>query len=221
MTGPDPADGEPPDAAGGPTPWRVVGSRVTYRDRWLSVRSDHCVDRRGRTIDPYHVLELPGWVNVVAVTADRRIILAREYRHGFGRVITGLPSGTMEPDDADPEVAARRELEESGYRGGRFHRLSGLPANPANQTNLAWSFLALGVGADGTPRPDPGEEIEVIIEPFAPLLGAVWRGERTFQVSHALALHQAGLQILAGIGDDETLRDAVRAEFARTVDRRD
>ena len=91
------------------------------------------------------------------------------------------------------------------------------PANPAKPVNRVWSFLALGVAAVGTRQLDPNEEIEVIAEPFAPFFGAVLRGERTLQVSHALAVLQAGLQLRAGIGDDEALRDAVRAEFARTA----
>jgi ADP-ribose pyrophosphatase len=198
--------------------WRIVESRVTYRDRWLSVRTDRCLDRLGREVDAYHVLEFPGWVNVVAVTADRQILLAREYRHGVGAMVTGLPCGTMDPGEVDPERAARRELEEeTGYVGGRFHLLSGLHANPANQTNRAWIFLALGVRPEGVHRPDPNEEIEVIREDFVPYLGRVWRAEIEVQVSHALALHQAGLYLMGGRGADDELRDALRAEFARTI----
>ena len=196
----------------------MVETRTTHRDRWLTLRTDRCVDRRGREIAAYHVLEFPGWVNVVAVTADHRIILAREYRHGIAAVWTGLPCGTIEPADPDAEFTARRELEEeTGYCGGRFHRLSTLPANPANQTNQVWSYLALGVEPAGTRQLDPNEEIEVVAEPFVPFLGSVLRGERTLQVSHALAVIQAGLQLQAGIGDDGALRDAVRAEWGRTV----
>ncbi|WP_435018735.1 NUDIX hydrolase [Tundrisphaera sp. TA3] len=201
-----------------PEPWRILETRTTFRDRWLSVRTDRCVDRQGREVAAYHVLEFPGWVNVVALDPQRRIVLAREYRHGLGAVVTGLPCGSMEPGDAGPEVAARRELEEeTGYRGGRFLPLSGLPANPANQDNTAWSFLALDVRPDGVRRPDPTEEIEVVLEDFAPFLGRIWRGERSIQVSHALALHQAGLYLMGDRGEDGALRAALRAEFARTI----
>src|SRR5262245_37070789 len=129
----------------GPEPWRVESSRVTYRDRWISVRSDRCVRADGRVIDPFHVLEYPDWLNVVAITPEGRLILTREYRHGAGAVLTALPAGTFNPDE-HPEQAARRELrEETGYTGGRFVAMARSFANPANQTNTVHPFLALGV----------------------------------------------------------------------------
>ena len=67
-------------------PWRVVGSRISFEDRWLKVRTDRCVDRSGRIIDPYHVLEFPSWINVVPVTKDRaEIVLGPRISPSGGR----------------------------------------------------------------------------------------------------------------------------------------
>ncbi len=201
-------------------PWKVVESRITHEDRWLKLRSDRCVDREGRVIDPYHVLEFPGWINVVPLTPDGKIVLAREYRHGAAEILTGLPCGTMDPGESDPESAARRELaEETGYAGGTFHGLGSSFANPANQTNRAWSFLALGVSATGSRRLDPNEDIEVIVEDFVGFMAGFWRDGVAVQVSHAAALHQAALWLMKGSGPPETaaLRRALRDEFNRVI----
>jgi ADP-ribose pyrophosphatase len=201
-------------------PWRVVGSRITFEDRWLKVRTDRCVDRSGRIIDPYHVLEFPTWINVVAVTDRGEIVLAREYRHGAGEIVTGLPSGSMEPGESDPETAARRELgEETGYAGGTFLALASSYANPANQTNRAWSFLALGVRPTGIRRLDPNEEIEVIVEDYVGFMARFWREGVSIQVSHAAALHQAALELMKGSGpaESEGIRRALWDEFTRVI----
>jgi 8-oxo-dGTP pyrophosphatase MutT (NUDIX family) len=175
-----------------PEPWTVVGSRITYQDRWLKVRSDSCRTLAGQVIEPYHVLEYPTWINVVALTPAREIVLAREYRHGAGRVLTGLPSGAMDPADATPEQAARRELrEETGYTEGEFFELACDFANPANQDNLVRSFLALDVRKTDAPSLDPGEDIEVIPERFDEFLGRFRRREFSLQVSHAAAVMYA------------------------------
>jgi len=201
-------------------PWRIVASWVAYQDRWIKLRTDRCVDRSGRVVEAYHVLEFPGWINVVALTDQREIVLAREYRHGAGLVLTGLPSGGMEPGDPDPESAARRELEEeTGYAGGTFLGLGSDHANPANQTNRAWSFLAVGVRPDGHRRPDPTEEIEVIVEDYVGFMARFWRGDVSVQVSHVAALHQAALRLMQVSGPaDPALRRALRAEFDRAIE---
>jgi ADP-ribose pyrophosphatase len=200
-----------------PEPWQILDSTSTYRDRWLSVRSDRCRTADGRVVEPYHVLEYPDWINVVALTPEARVVLVREYRHGAGRVLTSLPAGTVEPTDPRPEVAARRELrEETGYEGGRFFPLASSYANPANQVNRVHPFLAVGVRPTGTPSLDPNEEIEVVPEDFLALVDRLWRGEVAFQVSHLAALHQAVHAILGGVAPDlEDLRRDLRGLLSR------
>src|SRR5215469_5889261 len=108
-------------------PWRVLATAIAYEDQWLRVRSDACLTGGGVRINPYHVIECPDWVNVVALTGpDLQLVLIREYRHGRGEILTGLVSGTIERTDLTmgldgAEAAARRELlEETGYGSGRF-----------------------------------------------------------------------------------------------------
>ncbi len=185
-------------------PWRVAASRVTYADRWIRLRSDTCIGADGTVIDPYHVLELPDWVNVVALTADsRRLLLVREYRHGYGRIITGLVSGTVERADGGAaeaaEAAARRELEEeTGYRGGLFLPVLTAYANPANQTNRITSFLALDVEPGGQANPDQSEALELESADLAEVLVALREGRTVMQASHVAALWAATARILAG-----------------------
>ncbi len=200
--------------------WRVEASRVTFEDQWLKVRTDRCVDRSGRVIDPYHVLEFPTWINVVAVTTDRRVVLAREYRHGVGAIVTGLPCGIMERDDPDVEAVARRELEEeTGYGGGEFVSLNISYANPANQHNAVWLILILGVETVGPQRLDPNEEIEVVLEDFVGFMARFWRQNVGLQVSHVAAIHEAARYLMApGRPEWDDLRAALRAEFARAIE---
>ncbi len=201
-------------------PWQLIASRVLFEDRWIKLRTDRCIDSSGRTIEAYHVLELPGWINVVALTERGEILLAREYRHGAGEVLTGLPCGTMEPGDSDPETTARRELEEeTGYAGGTFIELTSAFANPANQSNRVWSFLAVDVRPTGLQQFDTNEAIEVIVEDYLGFMARFWRGGVSIQPSHAAALHEAALHLMKGSGSPEAdgLRRALRDELTRVI----
>jgi ADP-ribose pyrophosphatase YjhB (NUDIX family) len=144
-----------------PGAWRVLSSEYVAREPWYTVRVDRVQLPSGTIIPKYWISEYPPWVNVVAVTADDRVVLIRQYRHGIGAVHFEIPAGTTDPEDTSLESAARRELlEETGYSGGTWSLLMTLSANPALQNNVTYTYLAEGVTA-GTAMPDASEDIRV------------------------------------------------------------
>ena len=195
-------------------PWVVEESKTTYEDRWLKVRTDRCVNASGKVIDPFHVIENPAWVNVIALTPEGAIVLVEQYRHGVGAVLRELPAGVVERNDS-PESAAKRELrEETGYEAQELHLIGSVDANPATQTNKSWTFLATGVTHVGQQRLDDTEEIEVHIEPFVDYAERAIRGELNLQGLHLAGVHAAIWFILRS--PDESLR-GVREELWRRV----
>jgi ADP-ribose pyrophosphatase len=64
----------------------------------------------GYTLDWYFV-DCPASVMVVPVTADGRVILVRQYRHNLRGYGLEAPAGNISYGE-EPEIAARRELEE-------------------------------------------------------------------------------------------------------------
>ena len=152
-----------------PGPWKVLTREYLSRELWYTVRVDRVELPSGTIIPKYWINEYPPWVSIVAVTADDRVVLIRQYRHGIGAVHFVIPAGTTDPEDTSLEAGARRELhEETGYSGGTWSLLSTLSANPALQNNLSYTFLAEGVTA-GTAAPDASEDIRVHLVPIAEL----------------------------------------------------
>ena len=104
-------------------PWRLVESRYTHQDRWLKLRSDTVLLAGGKTLSPYHVIEVADWVNVIAISEAGNVILVEQYRHAVGHFMLEIPAGHVDPQEK-PEAAVRRELlEETGYGGGTWHEL--------------------------------------------------------------------------------------------------
>lgn len=57
---------------------------------------------------------------VIALTPEREVVVAYQFRAGPEQWMFDLPGGSAEPDET-PEQAARRELlEETGYEAGRL-----------------------------------------------------------------------------------------------------
>jgi 8-oxo-dGDP phosphatase len=158
--------------------WQVTGSRIVFRDRWISVRADDCLTRSGVEIAPFYVLEYPDWVHVVALDADNHIILVQQYRHGFGGTTLELPGGIIDAEDSDPVAAARREMaEETGYGADEFRLLASLSPNPATHTNKVHVVLAQPVVIAKRPTPDPEEDITVVRLPADEVLRMALEGK--------------------------------------------
>src|SRR5688572_27121618 len=75
---------------------------------------------------PYYALVTHDYVCVVAVTAEGRFVMVRQFRPAVERLTLELPAGTVEPGET-PEACIRRELEEeTGYRAASLVHLGTL-----------------------------------------------------------------------------------------------
>lgn len=146
--------------------WKILSSKYLYKTNSVAVRIDQCEINDGIIFEPY-VFECGTWVNVIALTKNREVLLIRQYRHGAGQVMLEIPAGIMDEEDESPLRAAQRELlEETGYTSDRFIEVGKVYPNPATHNNLTYCFLALDVEQVGRQNLDETEEIEVILVPF-------------------------------------------------------
>jgi ADP-ribose pyrophosphatase len=175
--------------------WEVVAREdghdyVIFRTRFH--RSRHPTTGAERR---FTVLELPDWVNVIALTPDDRVVLIRQYRHGTGRVTLEIPGGMVDAGEDDAAAAARELREETGYVASRWVRLGVTEPNPAIQPNRLWTWLALDAAVAADVALDPGEVIDVETAPLADV-GAMLRDGR---IGHALVVAAfAHLMLAAG-----------------------
>lgn len=157
-------------------PWKVLDSRYLYKTNGVALRIDQCEVDNGTVFEPY-VLECRTWVNVVAITKDREVILEKQYRHGVEQVMLEIPAGVMDDEDESPLQTAQRELlEETGYTSEKFIEVGKVYPNPATHNNLTYSFLALDVEKVGQQNLDETEEIEVSLVPLDELVSIAKEG---------------------------------------------
>ena len=126
--------------------WTVEQSEYLFRRPWLTVRRDSVRLPNGNQCPEYYVLEYPNWINIIAIDKEGRMLLVRQYRHGLEVTRYELCAGVIDPTDACPMDAAKRELlEETGYGNGTWEELCVLGQNPGSMNNLTYSFLARDV----------------------------------------------------------------------------
>jgi ADP-ribose pyrophosphatase len=130
-------------------------------------------------------------VAIVARTEDDRIVLARQFRPGPGRVLDELPGGYVDEGE-DVLAAARRELlEETGYAGDlELAGSSWLASSARTRRHVAVARSARKVAE---PTPDPGELVEVVLVDLARFRDHLRSGELTDVDLGYLALDHLGM----------------------------
>jgi ADP-ribose pyrophosphatase len=133
----------------------------------------------GYECDWYYV-DTPPSVMVVPVTADRRLVLVRQYRHNLKSYQLEFPAGTMNETE-DPDAAARRELEEeTGFTPatpGQMRSLGSFYSLPSETNKYTHVYLSSPVERSGPARLDAEIEkyfdISVVLLPVQEALDGI------------------------------------------------
>lgn len=124
--------------------WKRKSSKEIADCRVFKVREDFCERESNGKTSSFFVIENPDWVNVIALTRNREVVLIEQFRHGIEEIVLEIPGGLIDDDDENTETAARRELlEETGFSSDNFVLLGKSRPNPALQNNTVFHYLAL------------------------------------------------------------------------------
>ena len=165
--------------------WQVLGSR--YEDAGLMLfekRIDRLRNPRNGKVFERLVLESVDWVNIVALDADGRSLMIRQYRFGVGYTTLETPGGMVDPGEDSKTAAARELLEETGFASDNWSYLGAVEPNPAFHNHLCHHWLAQDVYRAQTQNLGDGESIALEFMTQEQVRAAVVSGE----LKHALAL---------------------------------
>jgi len=164
--------------------WPILKSETGPDILLFRVRYDWVINPRNKMEFKRVVLECPDWVNILALTPEKHILLVHQYRFGSKTITTEIPSGLVDPGETHEQAARRELLEETGYVSEKWNYLGAVQPNPAFQDNLCHHWLAQDVQKVQEPAPDAGEDIRVTLSDFKEIQTKVRLGE----ISHVLAL---------------------------------
>ncbi len=174
-------------------PWRQLSSRRLGDYRVFSVREERKVSPRTGQEHDFFVIDTASWVNVVALTPDRQMVMIEQYRHGSETVELEIPGGVIDLADASPEAAGARELaEETGYQGEAPVLVGQVFPNPAIMRNHCYTALVRNCRLVKPVHWDEGEDLATKLVPMEQVPELVASG----QIRHSLvvaALYQFDL----------------------------
>ncbi len=145
----------------------ITASEVVHRGRYMEFRVE-TIARADGTTGRRDVVGHPGAIAVLALDAQGRLLFVRQWRVPANRALLEIPAGTLDVHDGvteDPDVAARRELEEeTGHRAATWRKLAAFWTVPGFASELMHLYLATDLsGADGGDvlGPDEDERLEL------------------------------------------------------------
>ncbi len=125
----------------------TLGSKVVYRNNWMTVRED-AIRRRDGSTGIYGVIDKPDFVVVVPLHADGSLQLVQQFRYPIGARCWEFPSGTWGRVGTDPALVAQHELqEETGLTAATLTHVGHLYADPGTINQGYHVFLATGLTA--------------------------------------------------------------------------
>jgi ADP-ribose pyrophosphatase len=135
----------------------LLHSQRAYTGRAFSVNQDKLQTPDGREV-LFDIIYHIGSVILIPIDSQGMVYFVRQYRHAAGLDMLELPAGTLEPDEAPAQAAARELREETGMAAETLKEIGSFYLAPGYSTEKMHVFLATGLH----PSPLPPDEDEFL-----------------------------------------------------------
>jgi len=174
----------PEDSSSELPAWKPGSRRLIARTRIFDLQAVEFRHPVRGTEREFMIVDAPDWVNVVALTPRRELVLVRQFRFGLNDFSLEIPGGVVDPGE-DPVAAGVRELrEETGFVGQSARVLGLVHPNPAFLSNRCSIVLVEQAERIQEPTWDHDEEIAVSCHPVE----SVFAMARDGRITHGIVL---------------------------------
>ncbi|MER5747816.1 NUDIX domain-containing protein [Streptomyces sp. NPDC059913] len=163
-----------------PEEWQVTKTETPFTGNKTSVRTDEVVMPDGTVVRRDYQVH-PGSVAVLALDADGRVVVLRQYRHPVRHKLWEIPAGLLDVPGENPLHAAQRELYEEAYvKAEDWRVLTDVFTTPGGCDEAVRIFLARGLSEADGERFEVSEEeadMELARVPLQELVRGALAGE--------------------------------------------
>ncbi|MBR2411485.1 MAG: NUDIX hydrolase [Clostridia bacterium] len=154
---------------------KQLNSTNVYKGRLLDVYSDEIVLPNGHKSKREYIKHV-GAACVVPVDDEGNVIIEKQFRYPFSKVLTEIPAGKLD-SKAEPHLdAALRELkEETGYSAEKMIYLGEFYPTCAYSDEIIHMYLATGL-KKGEQKLDDDEFVGVEKMPLEELVAEIMKG---------------------------------------------
>jgi 8-oxo-dGTP pyrophosphatase MutT (NUDIX family) len=166
--------------------WQTLEDRFVQNLKIFNVRFKKRINPSTGVASEFVTLDSPNWVNIIAITGERKIVMVEQYRHGTDSITYELPGGMVEIDENYANAAMRECIEETGYVGeGTPLKIGEVQPNPAFMNNICTTFLWENCSLKHSQNLDSNELINVKEFSVEDIKSMIDKGE----IKHAIILN--------------------------------
>ena len=157
---------------------KQLNSTNVFKGRLLDVYSDD-IELPGGHKSKREYIKHVGAACVVPVDDDGNIVILKQFRYPFRRVLTEIPAGKLDSKEEPHLEAALRELkEETGYTAGKMIYLGEFLPTCAYSDEVIHMYLATEL-SKGEQKLDEDEFVDVEKMPLADAVKEIMNGNIT------------------------------------------
>lgn len=164
--------------------WQLSKEKTVFTARIFTVESHIAKNPRNNIEAEYFTLKFPDFVNVIAVTEDKNVVLIKQFKHGSKEIEIEVPGGCIDHGECPLEAGVRELAEETGYTGGKPQLIGTNLPNPAIQGNRCYTVLIENCHLSKARELDEGEDIEVFKIPLKDVKDMIINGK----ISNAMVI---------------------------------
>ena len=168
-----------------PPKWAIVSKHLLHDDRIWKVYRCHGRHPEGCEHDFFVINNRKNWIQCLAITGNKELVLVSQYRIGNNDITLELPGGGIEDNESVEQAAFRELREETGFAGEQPMLLYSCNPNPATLTNRVYFFLIRNCKKIYDTQFDTAEDLRTHLLPLNMLDKVIDQG--TFQSGVTLA----------------------------------
>lgn len=151
---------------------KVLSSRPIYNKHGAVILEDTVKFADGETYEHVY-FKSRGTVAVVAFTEDNKMVLTKQYRHPFRKVVYDIPGGAIEAGETPSQAAVRELEEETGYTAEKLEWIGRFSRGPSSKAVVDVFFAK----AKRRGSFDKDEIVQVELVDLDSLLQKILKGE--------------------------------------------
>ena len=161
-----------------PKKWKNLDSKQLFGNEIFGFREDKVQSPKTDKVHPVWVMDAPNWINIIPITAEKKVVLIKQYRFGNQEITLEIPGGMIDKGENPKEAAIRELKEETGFKANKIEKLFQTFLSPGYSNELLTIFLASDL-KKGEQSLDLDEFIEVKTFNFDEILNMIKNNEIT------------------------------------------